>query len=380
MKKLAVILAAILLLICFAGCDRIPGANTSPESTEPEKLFITSEEVDLRQMVVDYMYAMANIKWTAGPLLDYSSQGSPSLIYEPGKTYLGMVYNNNRTGLEVFQSILDENNQYIGTVTSWNASPGNSCATSIEHAWQLVSPTVEFEYSVDMLPYYEKTGVVAVGNIDWSCYNGSNTNSVINNNKRDDILEAYAAVLPGDAFVRYLDTGGHALMVTKEPTIVRNNDGTINMANSYIYLTDQNNRLHNRREYPSSWQVDNPVSFASALQDGYLPVTTAELRDGIAPVPTFEVSGMPTAEDLASGTVKGSVKSNYCINTVRMELVSGGKVVASSTDHPYTRNCGFKDLGKELNITALPSGKYTLTIVAEVGLGSKTIVEVTFSK
>lgn len=376
MKKVAFLLTVVLLLTVLAGCDNGSGYT---EPTEPEKLFITSEEVDLRQVVVDYMYAMANIQWTAGTLLDYSNYSS-SLVYEPGKTYLGMIYNNNRNGLEAFQDTLDENNTYISSVTGWNAAPGNSCATSIEHAWQLVSPTVEFEYSIDMMPYYEKTGVVAVGEIDWSCYDGNNTNTVIRGNQRDTILEAYALAQPGDALMRYQDTGGHALMLTKESLVVRKEDGTIDMNASYFYLTDQNNRLHQRREYPSSWEVDRAVSFSDALQDGYLPVTVAELRDGLAPVPTFEVSGAPTEEDLSNGSLKGSVKCNYCMTTVRAEVLSGEQVVASAQAHPYLRNYGLKNLSRELNLSGLPSGRYTLVIVAKAGLGTQTLVNVTFSK
>ena len=96
MKKIALFLLVALLLMSIAGCDRQPEDTTL--ATDPEKLYITNDEVDLRQKVVDYMYAMANIKWTAGILLDYSNY-SATLVYEPGKTYLGMVYNSNGNGL-----------------------------------------------------------------------------------------------------------------------------------------------------------------------------------------------------------------------------------------------------------------------------------------
>lgn len=350
-------------------------------STDDGQKYITSEEVDLRQMVVQYMYDMANIEWTAGMLIDYSEQADPSLVYQPGQKYLGMVYNNNQTGLEMFQSVLDESNTYMSENTSWNESPGNSCATSIKHAWQQVSASVEFSYSMDMLPYYEDTGVIAVGDINWDEYDGKNTLiSVLNRNEREVLMEAYALVLPGDALVRYLDTGGHALMVTKEPTIVRDADGKIDPAQSYVYLTDQNNRLHTRREYPSSWEVDRPVTFENACLEGYLPVTTAELRDGKAPVPKFEVSSTPTADDLSQGNLKGSVKCNYCINTITAEVISDGETVASVETYPYSRNFGFKTIKKDLNLDELSAGNYCLVIVAEIGLGTETLVEIEFTK
>ena len=381
MKKLAVILAAILLLICFAGCDQIPGANTSPKSTEPEKLFITSEEVDLRQMVVDYMYAMANIRWTAGQTLDYSNYGANNLIYEAGQTYFGMVYNNNATGLEKFQSILDTNGLNVDSEIRWDSAAGNSCATSIRHAWQQISTTAGFGYSADMMPCYRYSGVVAIGDIDWSCYDRTHTKTVIQGNSRDVILEAYALTLPGDALVRHLgDAGGHALMITKAPTVVRNEDGSINLVNSYLYLTDQNNNLNNKREYPSSWTVDAKVSFSSALQEGYLPVTVAELRDGRTEVPRLELEGVPTEQEVTLGNVTGTVKSNYCINTVRLEIRSGDRVVVDAAAHPYAVSFSLQELGQALNIQDLSAGEYTLVVIAEVGLATQTLFTLSFSR
>ena len=339
--------------------------------------FITSDEADLRKMAVDYMYAMANVKWTAGIRLDYSSN-SKSLVYEPGKTYLGVVYNNNANGFEAFLAVLDGNNKHIGTDAGWNTSPGNSCATSIRHAWQQISPTVDYGYSADMMPYYANTGILPVGNIDWSVYNGSNTNSIVEKHDSQVIAQAYAMMLPGDALVRYLDNGGHALMLTKNPTVVYKADGTIDMNNSFVYLTDQNNRLHNRRQYPSSWEVDRAVSFASALADGYLPVTCAELVSGKTATPTFELTMKPTVTAVQNGTVKGTVKSNYFINTVRIEIFSGDNLVASAETHPYKQTCGFSALGKELKIAELPTGKYKMVITADVAFGSQTLVVMEF--
>lgn len=399
MEKIAMILAAILLLTCVAGCVTPPADTTAPDATGPsstapsatepsstdptqgENIYITGQEVDLRQMVVEYMYAMANIQWTAGQQLDYSKYGATNLIYESGKTYLGMVYNNNATGLEMFKSILDGNNNHIGTDTGWDSAPGNSCATSIRHAWQQISTTVGFGYSADMMPCYRYSGVVAIGDIDWSVYDRTHTKTVFEGNSRDVILEAYALTLPGDALVRHMgDKGGHALMITKAPTVVRNDDGSINMVDSYLYLTDQNNNLNNKREYPSSWTVDAKVSFSTALQEGYLPVTIAELRDGVTLIPTFEITGAPTAEAVAGGTVGGTVKSNYCMNTVRVEIRSGDAVAAQAAAHPYDTKFILSKLDGELNIAGLPAGQYTLVVTAEVGLGVETLVELTFTK
>ena len=396
MKLLAILLALALLLTCAVGCEQTPAPSTSPTPTDPqpstsqptepqptedETLYITGDDVDLRQMVVEYMYAMANIRWTAGQELDYSKYGAKNLIYEAGSTYLGMVYNNNATGLEKFQSILDENGLNIDSETRWDSAAGNSCATSIRHAWQQISTTAGFRYSADMMPCFRYSGVVAIGDIDWSCYDRTHTKTVIEGNSRDVILEAYALTLPGDALVRHMgDAGGHALMITKAPTVVRNADGSINLVNSYLYLTDQNNNLNNKREYPSSWTVDAKVSFSSALQEGYLPVTVAELRDSKTEIPRFELEDAPTAQEVALGNVGGTVISNYCLNTIRLEIRSGDSVVACAAAYPYAASFSLTELGQLLKITDLSSGEYTLGVIAEVGLATQTLLELSFSR
>jgi hypothetical protein len=211
-------------------------------------------------------------------------------------------------------------------------------------------------------------------------YNGKNTYTIVNAHDPQVIFEAYALMLPGDSLVRYLDNGGHALMLTKNAIIVRNSDGTIDPNNSFLFMTEQNNLLNNKREFPSSWTVDGKTSFAKALKDGYLPVTNAELRDGKTPTPVFELTLKPSVSNVQKGNIKGTVKSNYFINTVRIEILSGDEVVLSGETHPYKKTCGFSTLGKTLPITSLPAGKYTLVITADVGLGSQTLVIMEFMR
>jgi hypothetical protein len=161
---------------------------------------------------------------------------------------------------------------------------------------------------------------------------------------------------------------------------VRNDDGSINLVDSYLYLTDQNNNLNHKREHPSSWTVDAKVSFSTALQEGYLPATIAELRDGVTLIPTFALTNAPTADVVAGGTVSGTIESNYCMNTVRVEVRSGDAVVAEAAAYPYDTKFLLSKLDDQLNIAGLPAGQYTLAVIAEVGLGTETQVELTFAK
>lgn len=365
-------------------CGNEVPAEQTPEQEEAQVSYITSEMTDLRQIVVQYMYDMANIEWTAGPLIDYSFNNK-SLIYRPGEKYLGMIYNNCRNGLEAFKKALNENGTYALEDVGWDTAPGNSCATSIKHAWQMISPDVEYQYSVDMMPCYKETGVLPVGNINWAAYDGKNTtDSVLKNTDKKDVLEAYAMALPGDGFMRYLDHGGHALMVTLKPVVVRCADGSVNPQESFVFLTDQNNVLNTIRGYPSSWKIDHKISFEKAYVDGWLPVTVKELREGKAPVPVCEITGAPTGKALASGNgLKGSVKCNYCLMTVRAEIRKNnavGEVVTVGEVHPYTRSFDLRQMEEKLAWREIQAGSYWFILTVAVGLGKETLAELQFEK
>ena len=377
-----------LLLVLLVGCMVLSACGKG--ASEGESLdkngdgYITGDEVDLRATAVQYMLDMANIQWTAGPAIDYTADGFSKLVYEPGKTYLGMVYNNNRNGLENFELALDEAGTYILEDTGWNTAPGNSCATSIEHAWQLVSPSVEYDHSMDMMPCHEYTNVTAVGDVDWSSYDGNvGTETVVSSNEKAVIMEAYSQMEVGDSVVRWTNgSGGHALMLTKEAEVVRDSKGNVMPAKSSLYLTEQNSTLNDSREYPSSWKVDRQVTFTQAYMDGYLPVSTIELQEGKTPVPTFDVEN-PVTEETVLEDWAGIVKSNYCFVTVKAEVReknAKGDVVASAAVHPYTREFSLQELREKMDMEGLAEGKYYLTIQAEVGLGSECITELKFTK
>lgn len=327
------------------------------------------ENLNLRQIAVDYMKAMASVEWTATERIDYSFNNK-CLIYEPGQKYLGMIYNNNKNGLENFKLALDEEGRFKLTDLGWNTCPGNSCATSIKHAWQLISPDVEYDYSINMMPFYAETHVLPIGNISWSTYDGKNTtNTVLNMTALNDLYEAYAAALPGDGFMRYLDTGGHALMVTLEPHVVRREDGTIDPEQSEVFLTDQNNIMNTRREYPSSWKVDRAMTFELARTQGWLPVTVKELVENKAAVPVFSLE-----TDKAPGDIV--LSCNYCLVTVAVTpLDAAGEVCGEpAVFHPYLREVSLAE-----QTAALPDACGKLLIEAEAGLG-KAGFKIPFAK
>ncbi|MBR4767536.1 MAG: hypothetical protein IK088_01020 [Lachnospiraceae bacterium] len=336
-------------------------------------------ESQLRQAAVDYMVEMGSIRWTSEQTFDYSFN-SKLLVYEAGKTFLGMVYNNGQSGLEAFLSVLDSDHVYRLNDTGWDTAPGNSCATSIRHVWQLVSPDVEFNYSIDMMPVGSGKGMVSVGKIRWDLYDGKNTTeSILKHTPTEDVLQSYAEAEPGDAMMRYLDKGGHALLVTKPAKVKRNPDGTIDPDGSFMYLTDQNNLLNTVREYPSSWKIDRETTFTKALDCGWLPVSIAAFRAEKVPMPEVVMYGAPTAEALKAGIgLSGELRSNYCMTSVGIEIRKGKRIVSRQEVYPYARSILLSKVRNLPDTKNLKAGSYELRLRVKAGLYCFETSPVTF--
>lgn len=346
--------------------------NAVTELPSPEM----TTDVDLRKIVVDYMKAMSEVVWVSEKDIDYSSNGDKTLIYKAGETYMGMPYNNNKNALEPFtDQIID--GVFKTEATGWDNMIGNSCSTSILHAWQLVSPTCKYSYTVDMNPT-SKMGVVAIGEIDWSQFdNKSTTTSVLKMNSDEVIYEAYAKMLPGDAFMRHRENGGHAMMVTEVPVVVRNEKGEIDPEQSYVTSLEQNNYLRADREHPSSWGYI-VLSFADYKKKEYLPVTVAELQSGTVEKPAFAVTEQPDLNLLTRTGLffNGKVTGNAWLYTAKVELHrdnENGEVLLSNTTHPYQKFFSLSTIVSAINLKELPAGTYVLTVDAGTFLGSERV-------
>lgn len=357
--------------------------SQAPETDAPEIEYLT--DVDLRAKAVEYMHRMANIEWTLADdtTLDFSSI-SPKLVYTPGK-YLGFIYNTEPSCVEDFEDLIAAG-PYSNPGARAGGTPGNTCSTSILAAWQTVSPNVNYSYTIDMMPGVRKNGVIPVGNVPWDKYDGSSSvkgntqTSVLGAMERSDAFEAYALARPGDAFMRQLENGGHALMVTGETTVVRKSDGTINPDRSYVILTDQNSVINTKREFPSSWGYDVKRSFASVYSDGYLPVTLPELVENKTEKPYFKLDDGCNLSALQYGRISCKVVSNYNINDVFITVSKDGTDVLSASIHPHKKNASISYAVRNLGIESLEGGSYRFTVTASTPLASETVLETDFTK
>ena len=340
-------------------------------------------DVDLRAKAVEYMLRMAEVKWVCGTTIDHS-QISPNLIYKEGNSYYGMIYNNAYSNLEEFEDCL-ENGVYSPVSPDPKTTPGNSCSTSVLQAWQTVSPKCNYTYTIDMMPLVCDNGVVAVGDVPWEKYNGKarengNTiETVLEEMTLDQAYEAYALTKPGDAFMRHTENGGHALMVTGETIVKRRSNGKVDPARSYVILTDQNSSFSYVRDLASSWGYNNKISFVKIFEEGYLPVTIPELRDNRTEKPYFYLDPAPSFENINYGIIRSTVKSNYRMTDLVIELSDENGVAASKSYHPHATSFSLDKAVRSLGNASFPNGKYTLSVTAGTPLLSSEVLRVEFT-
>lgn len=209
----------------------------------------TSEK---RKKVVNYMRAMATVKWTPQTTFKH---WSGKRDWCAGTIYYGIPYSQNCrvTTYERFISNL-RGNKYIGPSTP-STYLGSDCSSAVSIAWQQADSSFSIRNTYSLQPDNPKISMV--GNYSYSAAYCSNTRKICSNNGTSKMYSAYKNLQPGDAVVnRISSNGGHAMLVTS----VSSNSIKV------IEQTEYDPGLH------STWRVDKQYSFSELYAQGYLPV------------------------------------------------------------------------------------------------------------
>ena len=271
-----------------------------------------------RQTAVDYMRAMATVKWQIDQdKLEYTKNRKLCKHYQDyrrGKVYMGIPYAHSGGGLARFRSAmasesdgvfmakpdLPNGEYYVGEVAEALASEGIrvkdnygftqymgiDCSSAVSWAWRQVSSVDIAEggcygrYSGNMIPTrdnQEKHGILPVGDF-FAC--SEDTRKVLENVGEEAIWESFAKALPGDALSGY-DTGGHVLMLSFDSVVVRDAAGKIDPDRSFFVTIEQgpglydskSEDLHINQDLPEPiqvcWRVDYRYNFREMARMNY---------------------------------------------------------------------------------------------------------------
>lgn len=196
-----------------------------------------------RQTAVDYMNAMATVKWTAGDKFRGYKMKKGQYFYK-GITYTGIPYSqaskiHSNMNLAAFSSYIN------GTV--YSDIGRNDCSSAVWNAW--------YQAGYRGYPTPFSTKEMLAGR---------------NNRKYGIIPVELAKLQPGDAVVN----SSHTMLVT-------GNDG------NYLYFTHNTGSFSEIYKHPySTWAVNQKISLDYIKKQGYVGVTFVGLSGSTTSLPT----------------------------------------------------------------------------------------------
>lgn len=359
-------------------------------------VFASDEEIaELRSAIVAKMDEMADVEWTAGGTVDTKGQTSYTTpAYKRGSKYYGMIYNNSRSSLEAFSSVLRENglltSDYILDInTFWNTTPGVSCSTSIIGAYTYFINTVDKVIGAAMMLPTAGNGFVKAGN--YNIPSGAKTSDeILAANTKQTMAAAYAELKKGDVLISlWKNKSGtllsHSIMAYDDPEVVLNADGTVNGSASRLRTIEQTSSLSVYKDGLTSWRRKT-VSF-DQLYVGtdslrFIPVKYAKLESGIN-APCWCVLRNPNPGRILKEGLRGTVESGYVVKNLTATVTGedGQTVFRGVYSHEYVKTLNLAAL-RDLNsgLKSVPQGTYRITVSANCRNGEYLLLDVTETK
>jgi hypothetical protein len=258
---------------------------------------------------------------------------------------------------------------------------GNHCTSSPYWAWTRVVNSVTTYANVRMTKTY---GFLPVGDYEYNIAQWSEvaqTKVVTKENGEQRMFECYALLKPADGIFLFYGLGGnsHCRMISSYPTVVRNEDGTINGDESYVLFMDQGSGLKDYTAADGSvvqlqGKVDVKTTFAELFSKSYVPFTFAEFL-GTDPVEPGQVTlALPEAPTVSDLIRSGNIVSNYPIAAYTATLTdTKGNVTYELRCHTDGMNQFEVVLGKQLDLSRiralLEQGEQTLTVQVRISTG-----------
>lgn len=247
------------------------------------------DAMQMRQMAVQAMRDILSIQWSPKNNIRYRKNGPGNkreFVHEARHTYAGLPYSSASSGLFQFLEYYNSETgclEYDGTSDAFNLELGSTCADTLLWAWSTVANSFTGGYyPILMVP---SNGYKVVGKYTYrdtiTSYHEMPSYAIIKNNPKEVILDAYASALPADALIS--TSSNHAMMVIEAPVVTILPDGTIDSANSYLMIQDQqaggsiaHREMVDGIEVPYRGRICVKYTFDKLYEDNYIPVTIAE--------------------------------------------------------------------------------------------------------
>jgi len=383
-----------------------------------------------QQIAVDYMHAMGTIEWTVPETIKFSADTETSVhnqTFEPGVVYSGMPYTHPCGSLERFLYCFDENNQLSDWAVEFHKQEpsttdgfglsvymGNDCSGAVDWAWMRISTADPYkggaipQWTMELLPLegnQKRFGIFPVGQMKGDAFDyedaayevikTDDSREITAHNGEQVMLEAYAMARKADA-VDYYYNGGHVRMLSVDPMVIRNADGSVDAKQSYMITMEQGDGLYDRKNLGtnSSWRLNYRYTFDVLLNGSskessverqteagsgksYLPITIRALRDDTVYEPVVNVYPAPGTSEIKNPE-RGSFSSNYRVMSTYLVIKDlEGNVVKEMTFFTKGREINNKVELAMLHGNAtqgVAPGQYTFTITAMLSDGNEYVI------
>lgn len=322
-------------------------------------------EGDYRQIVLDYMKKMSQVKWTPKETFTITKKGPRSnvdLTYEKGKTYYGVSYSGTKCTLDQFEQLV-ENGVFHNNAEYFDEIVGNHCSSSISMALQqLISnggiggtkpqkwyPGI-FKFPNDIKIPFEHFGD------DYTSFD------IWDHNSKVKIFEGYSMLKPADILYYCKKGAGHVRMVYGDAEVVYNENGTIDGEKSTVSVIEQTNAWDKTVDINTTWFVGRRYTFEKLYEKHFMPITLEIYTNGEVTKDAYIILDEANTPDSLKNGLKGKITStfplNYAYATIRDHE---GNIVRKSMKNNFTNvyDLDLADMNGDLDLATLPAGTYT---------------------
>lgn len=413
-RPLALLMAALIpfgLCACGGSTQEEPETETTlspvtgfvvpnPMSERPDYSVSENPTVrELRETAVRAMQDMLSIQWCAKEEINYNKTGAVShknYHYDPNTTYCGLPYADGQTNIYVWLEYYDPRSGQMnmeGDGQWLNDVLGNTCAGSLMWAWSTVCDSLTGPFiNYNMVPMY---GCLPVGDYKCNMMNALNswldypTKRICEENGMDVMFESYAKIQMADAVTS--TTPEHTMMAIEDAVVVRDADGKIDPAQSYVMVQDQaagtgDKFFEHTDDSGYLYQYTGrtgPIAlkctFMWLYEKHYIPVTTSEFM-GNDPYAKAEVKFSKDECADVKTLLSGGVESNYPMCILKINATNEkGKTTTLHTVYFDRMDVGsglarnYKvsadRVAIEAALEALAGGKYTVSVEVTASTG-----------
>ena len=347
---------------------------------------MTSDE--LRALCVDFFRFAKTALWIPDGDFSYirNKKGTRDEMLA-GEVYGGLPYIGYGTG-NIYR-VMDYMDEARGVVdmSSLSKQPllfGNQCSVGSYWGWARVVNSADYDWTHHMVA---SRGFIPVGpytyNKEIKSFEEYGTIQICADNGEQTMFESYANTLPADGLISNDPQVGHVVMVTGKPVVKYNSDGSIDGANSYLYVTDQNQgwleetnsagALYNHKK-----NIDLKYSFRGLLKANYVPFTFGEFL-GTDPVEETVCTFSHEGSKITINQLKqGVATANYGMSDLYVYVKDAeGETLDYKVVRAEVAEVREMNLAKaiyEPTFKKYADGNHTVEIVCQLGTGERPTV------